>query len=96
MIFQLILKSQQKRREKLDAQIKPFNPDILLNQRVEKLCVSNSDSNASTSEVSIKSKCIIIATGNGSFGPNKPPILNIGEFENKSVFTQSKISRNSE
>ena len=77
--------------EKLDTQIKPFNPDILLNQRVEKLSFCNSEFNILTSSgVSIKSKCVIIAAGNGSFGPNKPPIMNIGEFENKSVFYSVK------
>ena len=77
--------------DKLDAQIRPFNPDILLNQRVEKLSFSNSEFNILTSSgVSIKSKCVIIAAGNGSFGPNKPPIINIGEFENKSVFYSVK------
>ena len=77
--------------EKLDAQIKPFNPDILLNQKVEKLSFCNSEFNILTSsEVLIKSKCVIIAAGNGSFGPNKPPIMNIGEFENKSVFYSVK------
>ena len=53
--------------EKLDTQIKPFNPDILLNQRVEKLSFCNSEFNILTSSgVSIKSKCVIIAAGNGS------------------------------
>ncbi len=32
---------------------------------------------------SIKCKCILIAAGNGAFGPNKPPLNGIEEYENK-------------
>ena len=38
----------------------------------------------------IKSKCIIIAAGNGAFGPNKPPIENIDSYENKTIFYHVK------
>jgi thioredoxin reductase (NADPH) len=34
----------------------------------------------------IKAKVMVIAGGCGSFGPNRPPIANIEEFEGKSVF----------
>ena len=31
-------------------------------------------------------RCIIIAAGNGAFGPNKPPLDGIDEYENKTLF----------
>lgn len=77
--------------KKLESQINPFKPKILLNQKVKKLFEESSGFNILTSSgVSIKSKCVIIAAGNGSFGPNKPPIPNIDEFEDKSVFYSVK------
>ena len=38
----------------------------------------------------IEAKCIIIAAGAGAFGPNKPPVENIEQFENKSIFYNIK------
>ena len=38
----------------------------------------------------IHAKCIIIAAGNGAFGPNKPPIENIDSYENKTIFYHVK------
>lgn len=71
----------------LMSQIEPFNSTILLNQRVEKVSPSNDEFLIDTSEgKKIIAKCIFIAAGNGVFGPNKPPLTNIDEFENKSVF----------
>jgi len=34
----------------------------------------------------LTAKAIIIAAGAGAFGPNRPPVQNLTEFENKSVF----------
>ena len=72
--------------ENLKNQIKPFNSEFLLNQRVDQV---NHQNNKFISETSsgnkVSSKCIFIAAGNGAFGPNKPPLENIEEFENTSV-----------
>lgn len=77
--------------KKLDQQIRPFKPRILLNQVVNELCRNDLGFQITTSEnVCIDAKCMIIAAGNGSFGPNKPPIPNISEFEDKSVFYSIK------
>ncbi len=75
----------------LMSQIKPFNSSILLNQRVEKLSSFKDGFIVVTSEgEKILAKCIFIAAGNGVFGPNKPPLSNISEFENKTVFYNVK------
>ena len=70
----------------LKNQIKPFNSEFLLNQRVDKVNYQNDHYISETSSGNkISSKCIFIAAGNGAFGPNKPPLENIQEFENTSV-----------
>jgi thioredoxin reductase (NADPH) len=74
--------------EMLEAQASPFAPNYQLNQRVEKI-VKNSDGSfvVSTSKgINIECKAIIIAAGCGAFGPNRPPLAGIQEFEGKSVF----------
>lgn len=74
--------------EKLEEQIKPFNPVYNLNQRVEKL-EKNSDNSftiTTSKNTKINCKAVIIAAGCGAFGPNRPPLKNIEEFEGQSVF----------
>ena len=71
----------------LMRQIKPFSPKFILNQKVEKLKqVSNSYNVTTSDQTEICSKCILIAAGNGAFGPNKPPLKDIEQFEDKSIF----------
>ncbi|MBS91897.1 MAG: ferredoxin--NADP(+) reductase [Rickettsiales bacterium] len=83
---------------KLNNQIKPFKPNFLLNQKVEKISNENGFFLVTTSKKNlINAKCIIIAAGNGSFGPNKPPLENIEKFEKKSIFyhiTNKSIFKN--
>ena len=74
--------------ELLEAQAAPFNPTYHLNQRVDKL-VKNDDGSfliTTSKDTQIKCKAVIIAAGCGAFGPNRPPLANIEEFEGKSVF----------
>lgn len=72
--------------ENLKNQIKPFNPEFFLNQRVDQVYYHKNQFISETSSGNkISSKCIFIAAGNGAFGPNKPPLENIEEFENVSV-----------
>lgn len=74
--------------EKLEEQAKPFEPFYHLNQRVEKL-EKNSDSSftiTTSKNTVINCKAVIIAAGCGAFGPNRPPLKNIEEFEGSSVF----------
>ena len=73
--------------EKLNYQIKPFKPEFILGEKVEKFENKNDKFLISTSgNNSIISKCVIIAAGNGAFGPNKQPLENIKDFEKKSIF----------
>lgn len=74
--------------ELLEAQAAPFNPVYHLNQRVDKI-VKNEDGTFSietSKNTQINCKAIIIAAGCGAFGPNRPPLEGIEEFEGKSVF----------
>jgi len=74
--------------EKLEEQARPFEPVYHLNQRVEKF-VKNSDGTftvTTSKHTTIICKAVIIAAGCGAFGPNRPPLARIEEFEGKSVF----------
>lgn len=83
--------SADKLIKNLYQQIKPFKPDLILGERVERIQSKNGVFTVSTSKNNIIiSKCIIIAAGNGAFGPNKPPISNIEEYEEKSIFYHIK------
>jgi thioredoxin reductase (NADPH) len=72
----------------LEEQAKPFKPHYHLNQRVEKITEKNDGTFELTTSKNnlISCKAIIIAAGCGAFGPNRPPLKNIEEFEGKSVF----------
>lgn len=74
--------------EKLEEQAKPFDPIYHLNQRVEKV-EKNSDGSflvTTSKNTRINCKAIVIAAGCGAFGPNRPPLEGIEEYEGKSVF----------
>ena len=72
----------------LEEQIKPFDPKIHLNQRVEEVKkLENGSFYVKTSKnTEIETKAIIIAAGCGAFGPNRPPISGIESYEGKSIF----------
>ncbi|HJD56339.1 MAG TPA: NAD(P)/FAD-dependent oxidoreductase [Rickettsia endosymbiont of Pyrocoelia pectoralis] len=73
--------------KQLELQAAPFNPVYHLNQQAVELKKANGFFEVTTlTNTIIRSKVIIIAAGAGSFGPNKPPLANIEDFENKSVF----------
>ncbi len=74
--------------ELLEAQAAPFHPTYHLNQRVDKI-VKNADKTftiETSKNTHINCKAIIIAAGCGAFGPNRPPLEGIEEFEGKSIF----------
>lgn len=79
----------------LEEQIKPFDPKIHLNQRVEEVKkLENGSFLVKTSKnTEIEAKAIIIAAGCGAFGPNRPPISGIEEFEGKSIFYAVKSKK---
>ena len=75
----------------LNTQIKPFKPNFVLGERVEEIQNDLVSFKVKTSKDKfIEAKCIIIAAGAGAFGPNKPPVENIEQFENKSIFYNIK------
>lgn len=73
--------------ESLMEQAEPFNADFYMNQRVEQLTKQGDIFILETSNGNvIHTKAVVIAAGAGAFGPNKPPLARLEEFENKSVF----------
>lgn len=75
--------------ENLRQQIAPFNPTYHLNQQVTAISAENNSNQSwrvTTSQgTQILTKTIIIAAGVGAFGPNRPPLPNIENFEGQCV-----------
>ncbi|MFO0292913.1 MAG: NAD(P)/FAD-dependent oxidoreductase [Rhodospirillales bacterium] len=66
----------------LEAQAQPFAPVFHLGQRVEGLERAGEDWILTTSHgVTIVARAVIVAAGVGAFGPNRPPIARLEEFE---------------
>ncbi len=79
--------SGQELTNNLMEQIKPFNPTFSLGQMAEKIEKTEDGWRVITNlGTIIEGKIICIAAGGGSFVPKKPPIKNIKEFEEKSLF----------
>lgn len=78
--------------DNLAKQIEPFNPIFHLNQKVEK--IESLEGGQLLIETSlgtkIQTKVLMIAAGVGAFGPNRPPLDGIENFENKSIFYHVK------
>ncbi len=74
--------------DKLHEQAAAFAPVYHLNQRVEKIekNVDGSFVVVTSKDVKIACKAIVIAAGCGAFGPNRPPLDGIEEYEGKSIF----------
>lgn len=74
--------------EKLEAQAAPFNPTYHLGQRVESVKkITDGNWQLTTSAATVLTcKAIIIAAGCGAFGPNRPPLDGLEQYEGKSVF----------
>jgi thioredoxin reductase (NADPH) len=72
--------------QNLIEQAKPFNPTYHFNNQVVDLSKQHDGFKAVTSQgLIINSKVVIIASGNGSFVPNRPLVKNIEDYENVSV-----------
>ena len=73
--------------EKLEEQIRPFAPVFHLGARVERLIRVGEGWRLETAagEV-IEAKAVIVAAGVGAFGPNRPPLQGIENYEGKSIF----------
>ncbi len=75
--------------EKLEQQAMPFNPQFVLGQSVTTYHFDESTKlfTLETSEgLKIAAKAVVVAAGGGAFGPNRPPLKNIEQYEEKSVF----------
>lgn len=73
--------------DNLEEQAKRFDPIYHLNQGVQKLEKIDDGYIVETSiGTRIECSAIIIAAGCGAFGPNRPPLKGIEEYEGKSVF----------
>lgn len=81
--------------DNLEKQAAPFKPDYHLGQQVLRIEKKGKDASElwhieTSSGTEITAKAIMIAAGAGAFGPNKPPLEGIEQFENKSVFYMVK------
>ena len=74
--------------DNLESQARAFNPVYHLGQRADYL-TKNADGSflvTTSKNNKITARAIIIAAGCGAFGPNRPPLKNIEEYEGKSIF----------
>jgi thioredoxin reductase (NADPH) len=77
----------QELTDRLMEQIKPFQPEFHLAERVETLRrVDGGFEVATDVGTSLKAKVIVIAAGGGSFTPKRPPLAGIEAYEGTSVF----------
>ncbi|MCP5322576.1 MAG: NAD(P)/FAD-dependent oxidoreductase [Candidatus Paracaedibacteraceae bacterium] len=73
--------------EQLKLQAEPFNPVYHLGQKVIATEPLDKEWVVTTNTgTQIQAKGIIIAAGSGAFGPNRPPLENIEQFEGTSIF----------
>jgi thioredoxin reductase (NADPH) len=75
--------------DRLEEQAAPFKPVYHLGQQVERLEPLGGDAGfriATSGGLTIEARAVIIAAGVGAFGPNRPPLERLDEFEGTSVF----------
>ncbi len=73
--------------EKLEAQAAPFEPFYHLGQQIVAIGKESSGFELRTScGDAMRTKAIVIAAGAGAFGPNRPPLEGLADYEGKSVF----------
>src|SRR5271155_433041 len=73
--------------ERLIEQAAPFAPVFHLGQAVSRLAATEGGfvvENAAGRRIA--ARAVVIAAGAGAFGPNRPPLPGIAEFEERSVF----------
>jgi thioredoxin reductase (NADPH) len=73
---------------RLEEQARPFEPVYRLGQRVETLTRREDGGFRVGTSAGRQIDCtaILIAAGSGAFGPNRPPLPGIEDYEGKSVF----------
>ena len=68
--------------ELLERQIAPFNAPRLLGRRVERLSGEAGGFTLATDRGDVvQARVVILAAGAGAFGPNRPPLLGLAEYE---------------
>lgn len=73
--------------DRLKDQAAPFSPHYHLGHQAVSFQKNENGYIVNTSgKAQIQAKAIIIAAGGGAFGPNRPPLERLEEFENHSVF----------
>ena len=74
--------------DNLVEQIKPFEAQFHLGQQVMKLERTQGDLWMLTTDkgTTIVAKTVIIAAGVGAFGPNRPPLEGLAQYEGQSIF----------
>jgi thioredoxin reductase (NADPH) len=73
--------------ERLAEQAAPFSPTYHLGQQVVRLTRTDDGYIVGTSTGTvIACHAVIIAGGSGAFGPNRPPLDGLEQYENRSVF----------
>jgi thioredoxin reductase (NADPH) len=73
--------------DRLVEQAAPFAPAFHLGHPVSGLAATEDGfAVESAAGLSIATRAVVIAAGAGAFGPNRPPLAGIAEFEERSVF----------
>lgn len=71
----------------LEEQAVPYDPVYHLGQSVDALIEHDGEFTLTTSKGTIiTAKAVIIAAGAGAFGPNRPPVEGLDQYEGSSVF----------
>ena len=66
----------------LEAQIRPFAAPRLMGRRVERMAGGPGDFTLETDRgETVRAGAVIIAAGAGAFGPNRPPLAGLAEYE---------------
>jgi thioredoxin reductase (NADPH) len=72
---------------KLEEQAAPFKPRLVLGRRVEALARDGVDWLLTTAAgEAVRARAVFVAAGAGAFGPNRPPLAHLADYEGKSVF----------
>jgi thioredoxin reductase (NADPH) len=72
---------------RLGEQVAPFKPEFHLKQKVTGIeAVPGGWRLGSEGGLELYARAVIIAAGAGAFGPNRPPLADLAEYEGKSVF----------
>lgn len=78
--------------ERLEAQAEPFSPVYHLNQQVTGVTPEAGGGHLveTAAGTRIRCKAVVIAAGSGAFGPNRPPLDGLADYEGRGVFYMVK------